>query len=166
MRKENKGYTFWFAQEFDSWNRRSRLGVNSFFFSFDVTGVAGDCEQIIAQPGNLGGTDKAMKRHGFIRNELWFVRTSKRSNLLTCWDISGRSGRAPSSPGEGRLGARLACKRFSPRAGVHLSRCRPKHDQIRIFVRDLKWLYHKEDNHLLIFCVLSRDCSLNISQKI
>jgi hypothetical protein len=28
-----------------------------------------------------------------------------------------------------------------------------------------KWLYHKEDNHLLIFCVFSRNCSSNISQK-
>ncbi len=29
----------------------------------------------------------------------------------------------------------------------------------------LKWLYHKGENHLLIFCILSRDCSSNISQK-
>jgi hypothetical protein len=29
----------------------------------------------------------------------------------------------------------------------------------------LKWLYRKEGNHLLIFCVFSRDCSSNISQK-
>ncbi len=28
----------------------------------------------------------------------------------------------------------------------------------------LKWFYHKEDNHLLIFCVFSRECS-SISQK-
>jgi hypothetical protein len=32
-------------------------------------------------------------------------------------------------------------------------------------VDPLKWLYHKEDNPLLIFCVSSRDCSSNISQK-
>jgi hypothetical protein len=31
--------------------------------------------------------------------------------------------------------------------------------------RHLKWLYHKEDNHLLNFCVFSKDCSSNISQK-
>jgi hypothetical protein len=28
----------------------------------------------------------------------------------------------------------------------------------------LKWLYEKEDNHLLIFCVFSRDSSSDISQ--
>ncbi len=33
------------------------------------------------------------------------------------------------------------------------------------FVTILKWLCHKEDNHLLIFCVFSRDCSSNISRK-
>jgi hypothetical protein len=35
----------------------------------------------------------------------------------------------------------------------------------RFYIKYLKWLYHKEDNHLLIFCVFSRDCSSNISQK-
>ncbi len=29
----------------------------------------------------------------------------------------------------------------------------------------LKWLYHQEDNHLLIFSIFSRDRSSNISQK-
>jgi hypothetical protein len=31
--------------------------------------------------------------------------------------------------------------------------------------RRLKWLYHEEDNHFLIFCVFSGDCCSNISQK-
>jgi hypothetical protein len=34
-----------------------------------------------------------------------------------------------------------------------------------ISVTDLKRLYQIKDNHLLIFCVFSRGCSSNISQK-
>ncbi len=32
-------------------------------------------------------------------------------------------------------------------------------------VDELKWLYHTENNHLLIFCVFSWDCSSNMSGK-
>jgi hypothetical protein len=35
----------------------------------------------------------------------------------------------------------------------------------KILTLTLKRLYHKEDNHLLIFCVFSKGRSSNMSQK-
>jgi hypothetical protein len=40
-----------------------------------------------------------------------------------------------------------------------------KKPRLFMFLSNLKWFYHKGDNHLLIFYVLSRDCSSNFSHK-
>ncbi len=87
----------------------------------------------------------------------------KPSKLKSTLDEVLRSLKRP--PDSDQHGVYCLCPKGGKKVYVVLSERELDSLQLNALMCSLKRLYHKEDNHLLIFCVLSRDRRSNISQK-